>query len=184
MYVCDCHMHIHVYTLKTFHLRHRVDNSRESIQEDNESKNWGREEPRRVEANPREVDTNLLTKVAPNRWSVVRTGQVCSYRVHKLHPYNRSLLFSLSLFSPLSLPFTPRSLFPPSLSISLSPSPSLLSPFFPPLSLPSNYQFPLTTSPVAIRKSAVLMIKFAIERKSSLGRSGVQTWQNNRNPCT
>ena len=63
-------MHTHQFFC---HLRHRVDNSRESIDENNESNNGGREEPSRVETNPCEVDTYLFTKVTPNKQSIEKT---------------------------------------------------------------------------------------------------------------
>ena len=50
-----------------FLLRHRVANSRESIDKNNESHNGCREKPSCVETNPCEVDTYLFTKVTPNK---------------------------------------------------------------------------------------------------------------------
>ena len=64
-YLCMyTYINIHVY-IKILHLRHRVDNGSETIDENDKSNNGGREKPGCVETNPSEVDTNLLTKVTP-----------------------------------------------------------------------------------------------------------------------
>ena len=86
-------------------LRDRVGNSRQSIDENNESYDGGREEPRRVETNPCEVDTYLFTKVAPKGWSMLGNKAQMSVRV-SLSLSLSSLQLSPSLLSfvlPLSL---------------------------------------------------------------------------------
>ena len=45
--------------------RNGVDNGSEAIDHDDQTHNGRREQPGSVEAKPREVDANLLTKVAP-----------------------------------------------------------------------------------------------------------------------
>lgn len=58
-------MNVHLYIFKALYLRDWVDDSGETIDENNDTNNGGREKPGGVEANPGEIDTNLLTKVAP-----------------------------------------------------------------------------------------------------------------------